>query len=212
MAKIGRNQHVFIAGGTGTGKTFLMQYFLSTNEKLTLILDTKGTFEWPHVLPEHKALIRTFAELPQAIADGYKRIIYRPIYQELNDDYYNQFLMYAYNLGNCTVGIDEVKQVTHSASESGMVEGYKAILTRGRELGVNVWSASQRPSSIPVVVYSESSHWFIFRLNAKPDRARIAEYTGYEQFENPVTGHDFWYYDADENTSPVLSKLKVKGG
>jgi hypothetical protein len=45
-------------------------------------------------------------------------------------------------------------------------------------LGVEVWSATQRPANIPLVAISEAEHVYCFRLQLPQDRSRIEEITG----------------------------------
>ena len=42
------SEHVFIAGRTGSGKTFLEKAYLA-GFKNVIILDTKGTFYWEQI-------------------------------------------------------------------------------------------------------------------------------------------------------------------
>lgn len=207
--RIGDDEHVFIAGMTGSGKTFLAQVYAAGIEKQVFVLDTKGTFDWPYLPPNQKIIVGTLAELPTA-AGQHKNIIYRPIREELTDAHYNSFFQFCYYLGNCTVLVDEVMQVCPTPSR--IPEFYKGILTRGRELNVNVWSATQRPATIPVVVYSEATHWFIFKLNAAPDRDRLADFTGWDELREPVPKQVFYYFDANQGSAPQRGKLVMKGG
>lgn len=208
MGAIGNDQHVFIAGTTGSGKTFLAQFYLSRNEKPVYVLDSKGTFEWPSVPEKDRIIITDLADIQEA-ARNYKRVIYRPKREQLEPEFYNAFFEWAYFLRNCTVYVDEAAQICPSANPAGMPEFYKGILTRGRELNVNIWSATQRPANIPVIVYAEASHWFIFRLTTLPDRRRLVDHTGFREFLEPMEKRIFWYYDADASNPPKRGTLKI---
>lgn len=200
------DEHVFIAGMTGSGKTYLAQCYAAGIDKRVLVLDSKGTFEWPHMPQEKRVLVTRLAEIPEAVS-RFNYLIYRPAREELNIKFYDAFFQFCYELGNCTVLVDEVMQVCPNSSAASMPEFYRGILTRGRELNVNVWSCTQRPATIPVVIYSESTHMFIFKLNAAPDRERMADFFGYEDFEKIIPKYQFWYYNANTGNRPELGIL-----
>lgn len=209
MGQIRNDEHVFIAGMTGSGKTFLAEHYLVGVNKPVFVLDTKGMFDWEIVPADKKIIVTHLEELPEADRK-FDRIIYRPAREELDPIFYNAFYEYCYYRGNCTAVTDEVMQVCPSPSR--IPEYYKGILTRGRELNVNAWSLTQRPATIPVVIYSESTHWFIFKLNNKNDRKRLAEFTGYDQLLDTVPMYIFNYFNAKTSAPPRRGTLKVKGG
>lgn len=208
MATIRNDQHVFIAGMTGSGKTFLSKVYLAGNDKQVFALDSKGTFEWEQIPEKLITLITHLSELPAA-AQKYKYVVYRPVSEELDFEFYNAFFKFCYDLRNCTVYVDEAAQICPSPTK--IPDGYKSILTRGRELNVNVWSATQRPANLPILIYSEASHWFIFKLNAVQDRKKLVEFSGYEEFNDILPEHVFNYFNAVTGKPPKKGKLG-KGG
>jgi len=212
MAKksiIRNDEHVFIAGMTGSGKTYLGKVYCAGNEKPVFVLDTKGTFTWEQVPEELQTTITTFKDLPKTVGK-FKFVIYRPAFSELNEECYDEFFKFCYYLQHCTVFVDEAMQVCPSPSK--IPPFYKGILTRGRELDVNVWSCSQRPSGIPIIVYSEASHWFIFKLQTPADREKLSEFSGYPEFEEVLEKRYFYYYSVDKADPPTRGILVAKGG
>ena len=188
---IENDEHVFISGMTGSGKTFLMKNYLRGVSKQKFILDTKGTFEWEQVPKNEKILVTHLKDL-EAVVSEYQNIIYRPSREELTFEHYNAFFEFCYYLKNNTVAVDEIMQVCPTPSK--IPEFLKGILTRGRELNVNVWSATQRPATIPVVVYSEATHWFTFKLNSAVDRKRLADFTGFDEYNEALPKQIFLYF------------------
>src|SRR5690348_7842342 len=71
-----------------------------------------------------------------------------------------------------------------------------ALYTRGRELGIGVWAAAQRPASVPVVMFTEADWFLMFRLQRFEDQKRMAEYIGDEALR-PLYGHSFLLYNAN---------------
>lgn len=202
------SEHVFIAGRTGSGKTFLARKYLN-RYKNVVALDTKGTLVWPEVPEEELTLVTRLADL-----GGVKtpKIIYRPDWQEIELEFYNEFFRWCYMRGNTIVWIDEAMSVCPNPMR--IPDYYKAILTRGRELQVAAWSLTQRPSGIPQVIMSEATHFFVFDLNMPQDRAKLAEVTGAEELlEKPSTkygDYSFWYYNVNRDRA-VPARLVERG-
>lgn len=199
------DEHTFITGMTGSGKTVLAREYVAGIVKPVFVLDTKGTFSWGANVPD-TVIITKLSDIQRAAGD-YDKITYRPIHEELEFSWYDAFFQFCYDLKNCSVLVDEAMQVCPNSVK--IPAYYKGILTRGRELGVNVYSCTQRPASIPVVIFSESSHWFIFQLNNMADRKRIADFTGYERFMQTVPKYDFLYFNTTSPDAPELARLNL---
>lgn len=189
------NEHVFIAGRTGSGKTWFARKYLAGYENV-VCLDTKGTTVWDEVPAEQQTLITRFADIGSVKTP---KIIYRPDPEEMNEDFYDAFFKWVYYRRNTIVWIDEVMSIS---TPYNIPFHYKACLTRGRELGIGVWSLTQRPTGIPILTMSEAKHFIIFDLNMPNDRARISDITGMPEFAvAPSVRHGkytFWYFDVDK--------------
>lgn len=207
------SEHVFIAGATGTGKTYLARKYLAQYEYVVAI-DTKGMLQWPEVPKDEKIVVTKLTDLDKA-GEKYSKIIYRPRFEELNFEYYNSFFRWVYERKNTICWVDEVMSICPNPHK--IPDYYKAILTRGRERKTAAWSLTQRPSGIPAVIMSESTHLFIFRLNLPADRDKLSYITGSEKLEErpdllPGGGKDkyaFWYWQP-ENDEPIRAKLIEK--
>lgn len=217
------NEHVFIGGRTGTGKTWTARKYL-TGYTHVAVLDTKGEFAWPEVgfhrlvtkgkngtpdiiryrndNPEGITLVTHLADMAKVKTD---KIIYRPAWEELNLAFYNSFYEWIYRRRNTVVFTDEAMSV--SPNPSVIPEYYKACLTRGRELGIGVWSASQRPSGIAQIIISESNHILAFDLNMPQDRKKLAEISGAPEFLEKPGHFKFWYYNVNQENA-ILAQLK----
>lgn len=194
------SEHVLICGQTGSGKTKLAEVYLAGFINV-IALDTKGTLKWLEA--GEVPVFTTLSELMQ-FKEG--KAIYRPRWEEMTPEYYDKFFEWCYKRGNTTVWVDEVMSICPNAST--IPPFYKAILTRGRELNVSVWSLTQRPKTIPMVVMTEASHFFVFRLNAEDDRKRISEVTGLKDLMKIPAQFQFWYFNT-LSERPILAKLKL---
>lgn len=202
IAYIKPNESVFIPGRTGSGKTFLAKTYLA-NYPAVIALDTKEDLNFDTVPPQERQVITRLEDLPYAASQTRCKVIYRPELAEMKWEYFEEFFKYCYLRKNCIVWIDEVMSICPNPYK--IPEYYKGILTRGRSRNTACWSLSQRPAGIPVVIMSESKHFFVFDMNMSQDRDRVAEVTGcpelrikpdqYARESLKLKGeHYFWYY------------------
>lgn len=203
---VGRGEHVFVAGGTGSGKTFLAAEYLRPYNNV-VVLDTKGMFgNWDDMDDKELTVVERLHELP---AVKTPKIIYRPIFQELTQEFYNSFFQWVYLRRNTIVLLDEAMQVTPSPSV--VPEWLRGCLQRGRQLSVGIWSLTQRPKNISPLLISEATHLFIFRLNLNQDREKLVEVTGCNEFYVKPPQHTFWYLNMFRDAQTARKgKLVVK--
>lgn len=203
--KIGRDEMVFVAGRNGSGKTELARQYLAGWDSV-YVLDSKNTFEWLDTVDKKEVTrITKLAEINDAKTP---KVVYSPVLKELNQDYYNAFFQYCYFKRNCTVLIDELMGICESSRQESMPEYLKGILTRGRELKVSAWCLTQRPKNIPVLAMSEAKHFFIFDLNMKEDRDRVAQLSGFKEMEEKPGQYVFWYANINSENA-IRAKLDL---
>lgn len=208
------NEHVFIAGQTGSGKSYLAERYLSSYP-FVVMLDTKGEMLdrwmerrkplWIGVPEDEVSLVTKLEDIDKQTTP---KIIYSPDFDELKDEFYDSFFQWCYFRRNCIVWVDEAMSV--SPNPSKIPEYYKAILTRGRSRNVAVWSLTQRPKGLANVILSEATHYFVFRLQLEQDRERIVDITGASEFYEIPPKFHFWYF-RQGMSSPVLARLVERG-
>lgn len=184
-----RGDRAVFVGQTGSGKTTLACQLLRSR-RFVVVLDAKGMITWPEY-----QICRSFAALTKAKAE---RLIFRPDpLMHADDDELEAFFSWVYLRRNCTLYIDELFLPPAIVGDV-FPPHFGACFTRGRELGIEVWSSSQRPKRIPQVALSESEHAFVFHLKMPQDRDRIQEFTGIEADRiQRLPKYDFFYSRQD---------------
>lgn len=163
------SDRAFLAGQTGSGKTVLA-HFLCMYRRNVVVCDPKRRIDW-----KGYRLVTSLKEITSLDPVKERRIIYRPSFDVLKywgrgDDEVERFFEFIYRRGNTTLYVDEAYLVTRGED---MPDYYHACLTQGRELGIETWTATQRPMNIPQVIMSEAEHAYIFRLKMPQDRRKV---------------------------------------
>jgi len=202
--QIKRSDRVFIVGTTGSGKTSLAKAMLYGLPSV-IVLDPKRTFTLPDDW-EHE-IYTDFGQLTNH--DTPVTAIYRPTIEEMEKGC-EKFFEFVFERRNTTVYIDEVMRVTNGPR---IGRGYATVLQLGRERGVSCWSATQRPANIPLVVMTESEHYFVFRLRNIEDRKRMATFTDFQELEKiPKDEHGFYYFNDRSGKLIYYKRAKIEKG
>lgn len=195
------SERVFLAGMTGTGKTYCAQSML---DKVTfwVTLDNKGRFHFPGA-----GLVRDFEKLYKA-SKTHNRIVFRPPAElESNKEEFKQtmdaFFWWIYQRENCICYVDEATAVCDSYN---ILPGHNALMKRGRELNIGCWNASQQPVNCHNTLISEADHILTFFLNLEGHRKKVAGIMGDDVLEfNPKKStYQFWYINQSTMERPIL--------
>jgi hypothetical protein len=191
-----------LVGMTGSGKSTLAK-LLCAPFRFVAVIDPKGLLNW-----EGYERCTTLKEVLKSKAN---KIIYAPEAGELRDEkYVDAFFAWVYHRRNTFLYVDEVYAVSY---RNEIPPHYHSVLTRGRERGNGLLSATQRPMLIPSVIMSESENWYIFRLNMEGDRKKIDQCIGLDQDEiSSLPKRRFYFVKADEDrrTPPLTLQLRTR--
>lgn len=185
------NDRLLLAGKTGSGKTWLAERLLSSVARL-IVIDPKVTLrDWELTEPRST----DWSKFSRG-ANGRFRIL-----PPVVDDpvaWYEELFERIYGYGNVTLYIDEAYAVVPPGARPG--KWLSALYTRGRERGIGVWAATQRPAWIPLFLLSEADWLIIFRLNLAEDRKRISSVAGERVLARIPDQHGFWLYHVEDET------------
>ena len=211
-------EHVFIAGQTGTGKSYLAEYLLQ-GYQYVIMLDTKdqaserkkkGKNVWGY-LKEGKdyTIIQHLSEINNVQTD---KIVYVPSFDEQDKEHYDSLFRYVYERENTILWIDVLMSVCDSSRTYPLF--LKALYTRGRSKNVSVVALTQRPVDIPQIATANSTHFYTFTLRNDVDREKMSAVTGCPELKitpsmvPPKSQYNFWYY-RDGYERPILSRMKL---
>lgn len=182
-----RTDRALFVGMTGSGKTTLAQRLLD-HRKHVVCYDGKGTLNWPGY--------KLVTDLSRLYREKSPRMVYRPSVAAMQDeDAKEEFFAWLYARGNTTLYVDEA--YTLGAGDD-MPFSLRAILTRGREHGLESWTATQRPMRIPQEMISEAEHVYCFKLRMEQDRKKLAQVAGVDPDTIRVdVKRDFLYFRED---------------
>lgn len=163
------DQRVLFVGKTGSGKTYLAEYMTQDIARL-IALDPKPSLrKWPDletVTSINHASVR-------ALRRGENRRIRVPDPQGGMAGWI-PWLKLLWELGNVTGYIDEINLVVYPRRVPPIE--FSRLYQQGRERGIGIWGATQRPVNIPLICVTEAEWLFEFRLGNKQDRRLIADY------------------------------------
>lgn len=161
--RIRRDQHVAIIGMNGAGKSYFARAELSYTPRL-VVFDPKGL-----IISEPEWNLVKWADGIKRLENGRPARLWVPPLDDPEE--YEEYFFKILSLRNLRVYIDELYGVGPALGSKGL----RALYTRGRQLGISMWSSFQRPRFVPVFALSEAYWKVLFRLEMEPDRIYMAD-------------------------------------
>ena len=222
-----QGQHVFCCGGTGSGKTTVSGEMLPYRQQVVLCV-SKGfdvIFEGPYF----SNYIRIDRWPPPRGRPGKpppdKVLLWPRNQKTLKETKLHKTEIFSATFdnillvrGNWCIGIDETHYMSETLKLSGEITD---LMEQGRSAGISMWNNTQRPSGIPLSIYVNSSHAFLFQAQEEYDVDRLKrmvnKYTNAAEMVwnlnrlDSIANHEFIYVDRSGRIPPVRSIVTKKG-
>jgi hypothetical protein len=171
-----QGEHVSLIGPTGSGKTTLALALLPLrtyvcvfgtkpkDDTLTTLIRREGykrIKRWPPGATRRRVVLWPSVPRMEDIA------IQRPVFAEAMAEIYHE--------GGWTAVFDEV---WYTSAFLGLARPHTVLWTQARALNVTVVASTQRPANVPLQMYSEPTHVFLWQMTELTDRKRIAQFGG----------------------------------
>lgn len=198
MNEIYDDEHVFITGMTGCGKTMLAEVY-TAGMGTVIKLDTKQEYDSKRKEGKEPWYGLTEGEdyevchsLEQVFASEAEKIIYQIPWDEQTEEIYDELFEWAFQNGDMRIWVDEL--MTVCPNPHSMPKWFKACLTAGRSRNCSILMCTQRPSGIPAVCIANSTHYFVFAMPQPQDRKKMVDVTGCMELDEKPDRYVFWYY------------------
>lgn len=216
-----QGQHLFTCGASGSGKSTIAGEFLGRRKQVVVCV-SKGMdpiFEGPYY--------KDYTTLKTWRPGRETRVLLRPANQKTGpetrkhkqDIFSHMFDDILLVRGNWCVDIDE----THYMSETlRLKDEITDMLEQGRSAGISMVNNTQRPAGIPLSVYVNSAHAFLFQSQEEYDNQRLGNFANkhtnvkelranIERLDSIAT-HEFVYIDRSGIIPPVRSIVTLRRG
>lgn len=77
---------------------------------------------------------------------------------------------------------------------------YNTLLVQGRSKHINIYNLTQRPTQCSRLVFSEASHFSVFKLIDKRDKKTVEGFAPLDLEENLPEYHSYWYNVKNDST------------
>lgn len=176
--------NIFVAGQTGSGKSYLVKHALADVERLAVYLPKREDSDYPGVYFDGMAgewdqFLRFWLYSKERC--GRFRVVYRPA-DKFDANEFDRVCRLVYACGDCVFIAEEIASYLSSRifASVGRYQGIKNLLTAGRTRGVTCYWLTQRPFGIPREVTSEARDAYVFRLQEPADLDYVQERFGLE--------------------------------
>jgi hypothetical protein len=171
-----QGEHIGMVGPTNCGKTTLAYNILPIRQYVTALV-TKPTSATADRFYKQEGF-KLYRKWPvrEAPHESPKRLLWPPL-KNVRTDLYNQYQVITqateqmFVQGGWCIYWDELKYLINKLAQRHM---FDMMLLQGRELGLSIVGATQRPVWVPVEVFDQSTHLFFWQERDQRNLSRIS--------------------------------------
>jgi hypothetical protein len=169
----GSGEHVALIGPTGQGKTTLLLNLLPEHPYVVVFANKPRDRTMDALVRQGYKKMRKWRSIPARSAP--RRVLWPEARVLRSDASQREVFVDAmnriYREGGWTLVLDETSYITKDLNLDAEV---KTFLRLGRSLEISLVTSIQRPAWVPLEIYSQSTHLFIWRTNDESDLTRLS--------------------------------------
>lgn len=206
-------EHVVVVGQAGSGKTTVARELLRQRDYVVVLgTKTRDPSLYDPLQKQGYVLQSNFD--PTDLRNP--KVIFRPPLEEPTSEAlsrqreaFRRALLGIFNTGGWTIFCDELRYITETLKLASTMD---MLWLQGRSLWITIVGLTQRPVSVPLNAFEQSTHFILFRISGFDDRKRASEYTGVNapivaETIKALPKHEFLYVD---KVSDVLMRSKME--
>lgn len=171
-----QGEHVSIIGPTGAGKTHLARAILPMRD-YSVVFATKP--KDPAVKEFKSDGMKVIPEWG-ARHDAMHKIVLKPEFKRMEDQHTQRAVISEamgsiFTQGGWCTFFDELRYIT---SDLGLDRMMKVMYLQGRSSKISIMAATQRPVWVPREMFSEATHFFMWRMSDKRDLKSLRDISG----------------------------------
>lgn len=168
-------EHVALVGPTGQGKTTVLMNLLPMRNFVTVFATKPRDSSMDALISTGYHKMEAWTSIPAV--DIPRRVLWPDASRldemvTLQQRVFSDAFAKIYREGGWCVAIDEM---WYFVNQLKLDRPIKLFLTQGRALDISLVTATQRPVSVPVEVYDQSTHLFFWRDNDRRNLDRLSE-------------------------------------
>jgi transposase len=166
-------EHVALIGPTGQGKTTLLLNLLPLHPYVVVFANKPRDRTMDALVRSGYRRMAKWRSIPARSVP--RRVLWPPATTLRSDDAQREVFLDAmnkiYREGGWTLVMDETSYITEDLKLGKEV---KTFLRLGRSLEISLVTSIQRPAWVPLEIYSQSTHLFIWKTSDEQDLSRLA--------------------------------------
>lgn len=210
-----QGEHISLIGPTGAGKTTLALELLPMRD-FVCVIATKPRDPVVSLLRQQGyTLLRKWPDhIDHRVTP---RVILWPRFGKLTDLKAQQRIIhralgFMFQSGGWTIYLDELSYLTKTLRLESAVS---LLLQQGRSLGVSIVAGTQRPAHVPLLIYDQATHLFLWRDNDERNLRRMGGIGGLDaaMIRRTVAGldlHDVLYVNTRGLGDLVVTRVDTE--